>query len=219
MAFNWLRSCAMTNKLQLREASGEAVPAAMTTARQTRISALGLNRLLTQSDVAMPSASTQHALQNSASHADLAAIIRTAALVRQFGLCKAGYDNAPPQPGNPPSGNQILQIYSGTIVGINSERLFQYFDSSDRQLLHYCVEQTQVVDLLIGGGEADVKLTTPLSSLVGDQLELEIFHQTDKPVLGVLRATYCRPLLPGTAPVGANRHTDRAADAAELASH
>ena len=187
-AFEWLQACAIANKMQLREASEGEVPAKDFAPQG--VSTLGLHMLLYPDEPH----NADPALQNGAPGCDIAAVVRLAQLARKQGRCTSGASNALLQT----TADDIL-IYSCKVVSAASSRVLEYYAGQHTQVVSYSVCDEQYVDVLLGGGEASAALTDQLSRMIGHRIELEIFAESGKPAIGLLRASYSRPLanLPG----------------------
>lgn len=183
-AFEWLQACAIANKMQLREASESEGPAKDFAPQG--VSTLGLHMLLYPHD---PGHNADPALQNGAPGCDIAAVVRLAQLARKQGRCTSGSSNALLQT----NADDIL-IYSCNVVSAASSRVLEYFAGQQTQVVSYSVCDEQYVDVLLGGGEPSAALTHPISRMIGHRIELEIFAESGKPAIGLLRASYSRPL-------------------------
>ncbi len=183
-SFEWLQATAIANQLQLREADDGDGPAQ--DAMQNGVSTLGLHMLLYAEhdgyDATRP-------LKNSAPACDVAAVLKLAQLAREHGRHSSAVSNALLH-----SGTDAVSIHSCNVIGSDSTRLLQYYAGRQTQVVSYSVANEQVVDLFLGGGAAAAPLVSSLARLTDHRIELETFAEPGKPMLGLLRASYCRPL-------------------------
>lgn len=183
-SFEWLQACAIANQLQLREADEHDGPAQESV--HNAVSTLGLHMLLYADQDgynAVP------ALRNSAPGCDVASVVTLAQLAREHGQHDNGTSNALLH-----SANDTVSIYSCNVISPGSTRQLQYFAGRQTQVVSYSVADEHCVDLLLAGGTAAAPLVSSLSRLTDHRIELETFVEPGKPVLGILRASYCRPL-------------------------